>query len=127
MTRQFKNGPKHLVVGWDCHVSERSAEPVRAGFASQYYGLTDAVSFVPPRTSRLQKLLDGTGPLHVAWGKPMNVRFFNPAQRAREKEAARQRDEQAMASGEKTAAEVHRDNAAFAQLPLSVLFPNEEW
>lgn len=57
----------------------------------------------------------------------MNVRFFNPAQRAREKEAARQRDEQAMASGEKTAAEVHRDNAAFAQLPLSVLFPNEEW
>ncbi len=32
-----------------------------------------------------------------------------------------------MASGEKAAAEVHRDNAVFAQLPLSVRFPNEEW
>ena len=57
----------------------------------------------------------------------MDARFYNPADRAREKQAARERDEEAMASGQKSSEQVHRENAVFAFLPLSVQFPNEEW
>ncbi len=57
----------------------------------------------------------------------MDARFYNPADRAREKQAARDLDEQQIASGEKTPEQVHRENAVFAFLPLSVRFPNEEW
>lgn len=80
-----------------------------------------------PNIGRLRMPLDSAGGRHVVLVNAMDRRFYDPAERAREKEAARQRDEQALASGEKTAAEVHRDNAVFAQLPLSVRFPNEEW
>lgn len=44
----------------------------------------------------------------------MDVRIYNPADRAREKQAARDRDEQQIASGERSAAEVQRDNSLFA-------------
>ncbi len=57
----------------------------------------------------------------------MAARFYNSVERAREKQAARELDEQQIATGEKTPAQVHRDNAVFAFLPLSVRFPNEEW
>lgn len=57
----------------------------------------------------------------------MDARFYNPTDRAREKQTARELDERQIASGEKTAEQVHRENAVFAFLPLSVRFPNEEW
>ena len=44
----------------------------------------------------------------------MDARFYNPADRAREKQAARDLDEQQIASGEKTPAQVQQQNAAFA-------------
>jgi hypothetical protein len=54
----------------------------------------------------------------------MDVRFYHPADRAREKQA--DRDEQQIASGERSPEHVHRENAMFAFLPLSVQFPSEE-
>ena len=40
--------------------------------------------------------------------------LYDPAERAREKQAARDLDEQQIASGEKTPAQVQQQNAAFA-------------
>ena len=44
----------------------------------------------------------------------MADRFYNPGDRAREKQAARDRDEQQIASGERSAAQVQQDNTLFA-------------
>jgi hypothetical protein len=44
----------------------------------------------------------------------MNIRFYDPVERAREKQAARDRDEQQIASGERSAAQVQQDNSLFA-------------
>jgi hypothetical protein len=41
-------------------------------------------------------------------------RFYDPADRAREKQAARDQDEQRIASGERSSAEVQQQNALFA-------------
>lgn len=47
---------------------------------------------------------------------------YDPAERAREKQASREEDERALAAGEKTREQLHRENAAFAGLKVRVNF-----
>ena len=44
----------------------------------------------------------------------MSPRRYSPAERAREKAASRDQDARAIAEGEKTAEQVHHENASFA-------------
>lgn len=43
----------------------------------------------------------------------MKCRYYDPARRAREKQASRDDDQRAIATGEKTAEEVRQENARF--------------
>ncbi len=47
---------------------------------------------------------------------------YDPAERAREKQASREQDERDLASGAKTREQLHRENAAFAGLKVRIDF-----
>lgn len=49
----------------------------------------------------------------------MRVSYFDPAQRAAEKAAARRADDEALASGRVSAAELNQRNFAFAHVDFS--------
>lgn len=52
--------------------------------------------------------------------------FFNPAERAAAKAAARAEDERAIAAGEKTVEQVRRENASFAFPGVQLRYPARE-
>lgn len=58
--------------------------------------------------------------------EPGAVQTFNPAQRAREKQASRDADARALASGEKTVEQLRAENASFAFPRARIRFPKRE-
>jgi hypothetical protein len=54
----------------------------------------------------------------------MSNEHFDPEQRAREKQASRERDEADLASGRKTREQLRRENGAFAFLRVRIDFAN---
>ncbi len=72
------------------------------------------------RTKRLR-----LGALGKPWSdKPTHT--YDPAERAREKAAARAEDARAIASGEKAPEDVARDNASFAFPGATIRLPKRE-
>lgn len=56
----------------------------------------------------------------------MEPKLYSPAERAREKAESRAEDERALAAGEKTPEQLHRENASFAFPGARIRFPAHE-
>lgn len=56
----------------------------------------------------------------------MDPKFFDPAERARDKAASRAEDARAIAAGEKSPEQVRRENASFAFSNVRLRFPARE-